>query len=574
MPLLMLFAFIGGLVTILSPCILPLLPIILSSSAQTGKKRPLGIITGFVLSFTFFTLFLSSIVRATELSAELLRSIAVLTILSFGLIMVIPPLEKWWEKISSNIIIFKNSGAKDGFMGGIYVGLSLGLVWTPCVGPILASIITLAATATITLSALLITLAYSIGTAIPMLAIIYLSRYAQIALPVLKKNSSNIQRIFGVLMILTSFLIYFGYDRKFQSFILEKFPNYGTGLTKIEDTESIKNELNNLKKGNNDMNNLKSELTNITSPKAPELKGGGSWINSEPLTLSQLENEDKVVLIDFWTYSCINCIRTLPHLKSWHQKYADQGLVIIGVHSPEFEFEKSLDNVKQAAEDFGLEYPIVQDNDFNIWKSYNNHYWPAKYLIDRSGQTRYTHFGEGDYDVTENMIIKLLEESGKSVDTSSSKPTPEEYKTQTLSPETYLGYWRLSNFSSPGGIVKDKINNYNAPSKLDLNDWAYEGEWMVGYQHAAAESGSKLHLRFNAKQVHLVMRPLKENSTAKIYLDGKLITNNSGSDVKNSTVVLDKDRLYTLFKSDSPEDAFITIEFPEGGVEVFAFTFG
>lgn len=578
MTLLIFFAFMGGFVTILSPCILPLLPIVLSTSTQEGKKRPLGVITGFIASFTFFTLFLSGIVRATGISADALRTLAALVILSFGLIMVIPSLQAWWEQVASRLASRStNNQDKHGFRGGLTVGVSLGLVWTPCVGPILASIITIAATATVTLDAILITLAYALGTAIPMFGLIYTSNYANRTLPFLKKNSRKIQQIFGILMILTALAIHFGYDRRFQAYILEKFPAYGAGLTQLEDTKAVQEELQELKQNKEgSVNNIRKKINDLTNPLAPELIGGGEWINlpaqagSKPLTLEKLRG--KVVLIDFWTYSCINCIRTMPYLRAWHDKYADQGLVIIGVHSPEFEFEKSLDNLQAAVTDFKLEYPIVQDNDFNIWKAYDNNYWPAKYLIDHEGRIQYTHFGEGSYDKTEAKIRELLEIAGSNPE--DSIVNIPEYKHQTNTPEIYLGYWRIAKFASPEGMIKDTVFSYSSPTSLLSSYFAYSGSWNIGYQRSAASSGSKITLNFDAKEVYLVMRPTSDSPTATILLDGKSPGSEAGSDVQNGIITLDKDRLYTILELDKPGKHTLTIEFPDGNVEVFAFTFG
>lgn len=554
MTLLIAFAFLAGLVTILSPCILPLLPIILAGGTTEDKNRPGGVILGFVGSFTFFTLTLSSIVKATGINADTLRNIAVITLVIFGLSLTIPALKHIWERLTSRFTSGP-SGVKHGFWGGIGIGVSLGLVWTPCVGPILASVITLAASSTITYATVLITLAYSIGTAIPLLLImrgsgIFLRRFSW-----LKKNSGKIQQFFGVFMLATALLIYFQLDRRFQSYILEKFPGYGTGLTSLEDTTAVREKLNELKQKGGTMT---SDLKNLGP--APELVGGGNWINSQPLTLRELEG--KVVLIDFWTYSCINCIRTLPYLKAWHAKYSDKGLVIIGVHSPEFEFEKSTDNVTRAVKDFGIQYPVVQDNDFKIWRAYENHYWPAKYMIDREGKIRYTHFGEGEYDETEMLIQELL---GESVNKNSLVDVPG-YRIETRSPETYVGYWRIANVVSYPDIKEDEKTTYTTPSTFPTNGIGFQGEWIVREKHSVPSPGSSLRFRFDAKEVNLVMRPAVAGKPqkVKILIDGKV----------TQEITIDGDRLYNLVKLDNPGNHYITIEYPEGKVEVYAFTFG
>ena len=387
MILLIAFAFLAGVITILSPCILPVLPIILTSSiggVNTGKSRPMGVVIGFILSFTFFTLFLSTIVRLSGISADTLRLISVFVIGGFGISLLVPQFQVLVERLFSKLAGFMpSSQGRTGFGGGLLIGFSVGLLWTPCVGPILASVISLAITGTVTFDAFLITLAYSLGTAIPMFLIMLGGQNVLRRVPWLLSNLGHIQKLFGVLMILTAIGIFFNVDRRFQTFVLNTFPQYGTGLTKFEDNELIRNQLD--KKSGNEIKkeDLGKPMFDLIEPKgvqAPEIIPGGAWFNTNPFTLKQLRG--KVVVIDFWTYSCINCQRTLPYLRDWNEKYKDKGLVIIGIHAPEFEFEKNEKNVAQAIKYFNLTYPIVQDNDFATWRAYNNRFWPAKYFID------------------------------------------------------------------------------------------------------------------------------------------------------------------------------------------------
>ncbi len=569
MIILIFFAFLGGIVTILSPCILPILPIVLSSSVIGGKKRPLGVVTGFILSFTFFTLFLSAIVRATGLSADSLRLVAVAVITIFGLSLIVPALQQRMEALFTK---FAQTGPKgntgDGYLSGVLVGTSLGLVWTPCVGPILASVITLAATASVGLGAVVITLAYSVGTAIPLLAITYGGRNLLTSHPWLIRNTSNIQRGFGVLMLVTAIAITFSWDRTFQTYILEKFPQYGTGLTKLEDNAIVQSQLNKLKEGKP----MFDMLTDTDYGNAPEFIPGGEWINSDPLTMRELRG--KVVLVDFWTYTCINCIRTLPYIKSWWEKYKDKGLVIVGVHTPEFEFEKNLDNVKKAVNDFGLTYPIMQDNDYATWQAYTNRYWPAKYMVDKTGKIRYTHFGEGEYDETERMIQKLLAEAGSAIDETINNPI---YQVQTRTPETYLGYQRMAGLVSPERVIPDKPVTFTAPTDLKRNTFALSGTWTVGAERAMPAKGATLTYHFDATQVFLVMRPktLGAAGAVRVYLDGKPVpTEFSGEDVSNSNVKINGDRLYKLVKLPSPGPHVLKLEVLDADIELYAFTFG
>ena len=532
MIILILFAFLAGIVTILSPCILPILPVILATSVtdENSKKRPYGIVVGFILSFTFFTLFLSSIVKLFGINAEILRSFSTIVIGIFGLSLLIPRFQLIMESLFTRLANFMpRSNGKSGFGGGILIGLSLGLLWTPCVGPILASVISLAITGTVTSDAFFITLAYSLGTAIPMYLVITLGRNLFTKVPWLLNNTVKIQKVFGLIMMLVAFAIYRGYDRNFQTYVLTRFPQYGTGLTKFEDKAFVKDGLE-------DMAKPKVELKK-GGIIAPELKVGGEWFNTTPLKLSELKG--KVVLVDFWTYTCINCIRTLPYLKTWHEKYSDQGLVIIGVHAPEFEFEKNKDNVKKAIDDFEIKYPVMQDNDFSTWKSYNNRYWPAKYLIDKDGNIRYTHFGEGKYDETELAIQQLLGEAGVEI-TSVPKNlvTPNYARTH----ETYLGSKRSERESY----------------------LSYTGKWRQSEEYNAPTSGSKLKLLFNAKSVYLVMKNNGLPATIKVYVDG----------VYAKDIVVTKDALYTLLDMNSSGSHTLELEFLDDHAELFAFTFG
>lgn len=491
--------------------------------------------------------------------------------------MLIPKFQIFLEILFSKLSQFlPQSQNKTGFGGGIIIGLSLGLLWTPCVGPILASVISLAITGTVTLDAFLITLAYSLGTAIPMFFIMIAGQTALRKAPWLLNNASKIQQGFGILMILTAIAIFFNFDRSFQTFILNTFPNYGTGLTKFEDNPQIQNALQKLSGETVEEENVGKAMFDL-APKAdsaPEIIPGGEWFNSPPLTLKSLRG--KVVLIDFWTYSCINCQRTFPYLKSWWEKYKDKGLVIIGVHAPEFEFEKNPENVKKAIKDFGVTYPVVQDNNFETWRAYKNRFWPAKYLIDKDGNIRYTHFGEGAYDETEKVIQELLSETGSDVtQTQISNPTYENY---AKTPELYLGYWRIEALSSPEFIVKDAGALYTSSLTPPANKFGLSGEWDVMEQYSNPKKDSLLFLNFDAKEVFLVMRS-KDGKTpgkVKIYLDNKPVSeaDSAGVDVKDSVVTVTDDTLYKLINLPTPGRHILKLEFLDSDTEVYAFTFG
>ncbi|CAN5197702.1 cytochrome c biogenesis protein DipZ [soil metagenome] len=589
MILLIAFAFLAGVITVLSPCILPILPIILTSSiggVNTGKSRPLGVVIGFILSFTFFTLFLSTLVRISGIPAETMRFVSVLVIAGFGISLLIPQFQVLVERLFSKFAGFMpSSQGKTGFGGGLLIGFSVGLLWTPCVGPILASVISLAITGTITFDAFLITLAYSLGTAIPMFLIMIGGQNALHRVPWLLANLGYIQKLFGVLMILTAIGIFFNIDRKFQTFVLNTFPKYGLGLTKFEDNEAIKKQLN--KKTTNeikkeDMGKPTSDLINAKGPIAPELIPGGAWFNSKPLTLAELKG--KVVIIDFWTYSCINCQRTLPYLRAWNEKYKNKGLVIIGVHAPEFEFEKKEENVAQAIKDFNLTYPIVQDNDFATWRAYSNRYWPAKYFIDKNGIIRHTHFGEGAYDESERVIQELLKEAGASdVSSEISNPT---YQKNSQTPETYLGSKRMEYFF-PDGTVGNGLQSFTLAENVSKKSFSFGGEWNIMDEYAVSGKNAAINYNFTAEKVFLVLRPSGDGSCSpgkvcatpgqvRVFLDGTVVdSNNAGSDVKNGIVKVDKDKLYNLIDlKGNAENHILKLEFIGPSIDVYAFTFG
>lgn len=584
MIILMLFAFIAGLVTILSPCILPILPIVLSGSLTGGKRKPLGIVTGFVGSFTFFTLFLSTLVNLFKISPDALRVFSILVIFSFGLSLLIPQvqtlLEVFFSKVSNRL---SPTQQKDGFLAGVVVGLSLGLLWTPCVGPILASVISLALTGSVTTTAFFITLSYSLGTALPMLLITYTGRGLFQKVPGLLAHTKHIQQGFGVVMMLTAIALMFNIDRRFQVWVLQTFPNYGAGLTSFEQNATVQSQLEKLDTGKSG-NEIK-EMTGKPSyemladlGKAPEFIPGGKWFNlpegKTDLTMKELRG--KVVLVDFWTYSCINCIRTFPYLKDWYQKYADKGFVIVGVHSPEFEFEKNPNNVERAMKDFGISYPVVQDNNFATWRAYGGNTWPRHYLIDKEGIVREFHSGEGKYAETELLIQQLIADMGNSV--SDIPVNREMYQINTQSPETYLGFLRMEGLASPEQIKENTAVTFSAPERLGLNDFSFNGQWLVSEEYAAPSKSAELQFHFKSQNVFLVMRPkdAKTTSKVKVLLDGSVVKSDEvETDVDaNGFVTVDEDRLYTLIRLDRLKEHTIKLIFEDDNVEVFAFTFG
>lgn len=580
MILLLGFAFLAGFVTILAPCIWPLLPIVLSSAAA-GKThaRPLGITLGIMFSFTFFTLSISLLVSLFHLDPNIIRLFAVAVLVFLGLSMIIPALsrltELWVSRLAGK---FGQRGQSQGsdFGSGFITGLSLGVVWTPCSGPILASIATLAATGQVSFQVVLVTLAYVTGVGIPLFLFAYGGQRIVGKTRFMSAYTGRIQQVFGVLMLLTALAIYTNYDKVLQLKLLDAFPSYSSALTSFEKNSAVKDQLDILKgKKSTTTTSDTSELFNENKP-APEFAGITKWLNTDkPLTINELKG--KVVLIDFWTYTCINCIRTLPHVTSWHDKYKDQGFVVIGVHTPEFEFEKDTNNVLKAMKQYNIHYPVAQDNSFGTWNNYNNQYWPAEYLIDAKGSIRRTHFGEGKYDETEKAIQELLKEAGQKV-TSGLDTMPDQTPKAQQSPETYLGSARMQYYY-PNGAVGNGQQAFTLSENPQDNSFSLGGEWNITNENAISGKNATLTYHFTAGKVNLVLRPgSSKQGKMRVFIDGKVVdSTNAGHDVdaKDGIVTIDSDRLYNIVDlQEKVENHVLKLEFQIRGIEAFAFTFG
>lgn len=580
MGILLLFAFLSGLVTILAPCIWPLLPIILSSSAAGGHRRPLGITLGIMLSFSFFTLTISYLVMLFQFDPNFLRLFAVLIIGFLGITMVVPyfaaKLEAGVSRLTGLFGSTVGGAPKSGFTGGFVTGLSLGLVWSPCAGPILATIATLGATQAVNVQVVLVTLAYIVGVGIPLFIFSYFGSVLFTKSRFVSQYTGRIQQVFGILMILTAVAIYTNYDKVIQAKLLDAFPSYSFFLNKLESNDAVKKQLDMLKGKNDKTPSLMQATPNNTDlpilAKAPEFTGITTWLNTDPLTMQQLQG--KVILIDFWTYTCINCIRTLPHVIGWYEKYKDKGFVVIGVHTPEFEFEKKTANVQNAIKQFAITYPVAQDNDYATWRAYDNQYWPAKYLIDKDGNIRYYHFGEGEYQETEEAIQKLLAEAGQK-DIKGFLDMPDTTPQGRLSPETYLGSGRME-FYYPDRHLDTGTKTVTLDPTIPQHSFSLGGTWMISDEYATAQNNGVLEYNFYGKNVFLVLRPRDAGQgTLRVLLDGKEVTEASGAgeDVTNGVVTIDSDRLYRLINLSQAGNHKLRLEFSPG-VSAYAFTFG
>jgi cytochrome c biogenesis protein CcdA/thiol-disulfide isomerase/thioredoxin len=540
MLLLLAIGFVAGIVTALSPCVLPVLPIVLAGGA-TGR-RPLAIVAGIVGSFTVFTLFAAWLLDSLGLPADLLRNLAIALLFVVALSLLVPQVAEWLARPLQ--FLTRRSGGDKG--GGLLLGVTLGLVFVPCAGPVLAAVTVIAARRDVGLESLLLTLSYALGAALPMLAIALLGARAS---RVFRVNALLVRRIAGVLVAGAAVAIAFGVDRDLQTAL----PGYTETLQKrFERSDRAQRELRELTGGHDPEAVGGGEGILQDYGPAPDFHGIAHWLNSKPLTLEGLRG--RVVLIDFWTYSCINCLRTLPYIRAWDDRYRDAGLTVVGVHSPEFAFEHVESNVRENVRKLGVRYPVALDNDFVTWQSWHNQYWPAKYLIDKRGHVRYFHFGEGEYGKTEKAIRTLLG-SGVPAATRLADKSP----TGAVTPESYLGYSRLDR---NGGDLpaKDEEHAYTFPRGLLANELAFGGVWKLEEERAVAGLSAGLRLQYRARNVYLV---LTGKGTVDVLVDGK----------PERTVRVASDRLYTLVERQKLGDHLLELHFSPG-LAAYAFTFG
>jgi len=535
----------AGFVTAISPCVLPVLPILFAGGATGGRRRPYAIIAGLVLSFSAFTLGGAWLLDHLGLPRDFLRDVAIVLLFLVAATLVFSSLGNLLQR--PLLRLTRRPGGDLG--GGLLLGASLGLVFVPCAGPVLAAITVLAATQHVSGRAVVLTAAYSLGAAVPML-LVALGGRSGAGMKALRPHAQTVRRVLGVAVAATALAIALNVDRHFQTAI----PGYTDALQRrFEENQAAQRELGKLR-------GRTRQVSNDTSLRdfgvAPDFKRISLWINSEPLSLKKLRG--KVVLIDFWTYSCINCLRTLPHLKAWYSTYRDRGLVVVGVHTPEFAFEYVPGNVRSAVRRLGLRYPVALDNHYATWNAYSNQYWPTKYLIDRRGHIRYIHFGEGEYDTTEARIRTLLGETAAALPVAAelSDPTPKD----SITPESYLGYRRLARFAQ-SSIRPNRFGTYRFPQRaLQPDELAYAGSWRVGPEKIVAGIGATLRLSFTARSVHLV---LGGRGWVRVLLDGRT----------RRTVHVTGSRLYTLLKLPDLRSGLLELRFAPG-VRGYAFTFG
>jgi cytochrome c biogenesis protein CcdA/thiol-disulfide isomerase/thioredoxin len=589
------FALLAGAGTALSPCVLPVLPALLSAGGVGGRRRPLGIVLGLSITFTVTIVGLASVVDGVGLGSDPLRDVAIAVLLAFGIALLLPALSARLEAPLSRLARFGPRSSGDGFLSGLLVGGALGFVYTPCASPILAAVISVSAASGRTF---VIALAYAAGSALVLLVLTLGGRRLFDRVRKAGRGPA-LQRALGTIMIVTAVAIATNLDVNFDQFVAQHIPDVNLTAA-LECSGTVTGRLHEISghqpkfapaNGSATCGGSASSVHTAAAGAsqatllaaahglpalgaAPEFMQTQEWFNTparRALKLSALRG--RVVLVDFWTYTCINCIRTLPYLKAWDAAYRRDGLEIVGVETPEFAFERDAGNVANAIAQFGLRYPVVQDNEMGTWNAYGNQYWPADYLIDAHGQVRYAAFGEGDYDKTETAIRALLAETGSPV-AGRGHPSGVIVPSQQATPETYLGTARAQGWLSP---PKPGLNDYGPAStgELPLNDFAYSGKWNISSQPAEAVAGAGIDVDFQAKNVYLVLsspgdRPLPVH----VLLDGRSIpAADAGADVHSGVVTVTRQRLYTLASLARNERHRLSLRFAPG-VAGYAFTFG
>jgi cytochrome c biogenesis protein CcdA/thiol-disulfide isomerase/thioredoxin len=534
-------AFLAGVVTAISPCVYPVLPIIFAGGASGGRRRPYAIIAGLVVTFILSLLFVSWLLDKLGLSQDFLRKLSIGFLLLFAATLLIPALARAIER---PLMRFSRRPAGD-LGGGFLLGASLGLLFVPCGGPVLGFITTqtasLAGGKRVGLA-----VAYAFGAALPMLLLALGGQRAAGRIRGLSLQRPAARAALGGVMAVSALLIAFNVDKTLQT----RIGDYTPWLQKAERSCYTRKQLG--------QRCLTSQPASSSALKdygpAPNFTGISTWINSKPQTVAALRG--KVVLVDFWTYSCINCLRTLPHLKAWDAAYRKAGLAIVGVHTPEFAFEHVASNVRKATRELGVSYPVAIDNGYKTWDAYQNGAWPTEYLVDRRGHIREIKEGEGNYDDTENTIRRLLGEPAKAQLASVADETPRHPTT----PESYLGWVRLERYSG-SEIVPGREVPYRFPRSVPLNTLAYDGLWRVERQRIVAGNRARLRLHFLAQNVYLV---LGGRGSLQVLVNGKSV---------RTIEVGGLSRLYTLLRYPNLREGELELRFAPG-VTAYAFTFG
>ena len=564
-----LLAYLGGILTILSPCILPVLPFVFARGDRPFLTNGLPLLAGMAATFSLVATLATWGGEAALTANQWSRWAALALLASFALLLIFPALA---ERAMRPLValggrLSERAGQRGGVGSSLLLGAATGLLWAPCAGPILGLILTGAALSGASAETALLLFAYAAGAATSLALALLIGGRVLAAMKRSIGAGERVRRTLGVLILCGVAVIALGLDTR----VLARLSSGST--TRLED--AVAGAL-----GLGDAVPRTSPAGLADEGPMPPLDGATAWFNSPPLTREQLQG--KVVLVDFWTYSCINCIRTIPHVRAWHRRYARDGLVVIGVHTPEFAFERDPGNVEKAVRDFAISYPVALDNRWAIWRAFNNRYWPAHYLIDARGRIRHHHFGEGGARETEMAIRALLAEAGREVGRGGADVAAAgaaiSSSGQVATRETYLGFGRAANFVSPGGFERDSAKRYTAPPAIAPGQWAYEGPWMVSYQRGRSGGApASLSIRFRARDLHLVLgsaggKPVR----FRVTLDGAAPGADAGLDIDragNGTIT--RQRLYQLIRHrGGARERLFTITFLDPDAEAYAFTFG
>jgi cytochrome c biogenesis protein CcdA/thiol-disulfide isomerase/thioredoxin len=635
--LLILLAYLGGALTIVSPCILPVLPFVFARTGQPFARSGLPLLAGMALTFALVATLAAVgggwVVQANQYG----RWLALALMAFFGLTLLLPhladrltkPLVALGDRLSNKAQQADASGeGATGARSSFLLGVATGLLWAPCAGPVLGLVLTGAALNGASVGTTLLLLAYAAGAATSLALALLVGGKVFSAMKRSLGAGEWVRRGLGAAMLAGVVAIATGLDTG----LLTQVSTVATSGVeqKLIDTLAPRSnpEHGNLPaQGGAMMRSAAAARSDDVAPGGammsraamvgdaagpamramraaahgndelpvegtlPQLDGAVEWLNSKPLTAAQLKG--KVVLVDFWTYSCINCLRSLPYTKAWAEKYRDQGLVVIGVHAPEFAFERNVGNVRKAVKDQGITFPVAIDNDYAIWRAFGNQYWPAHYFIDAKGRIRHHHFGEGEYAQSEQVIQQLLEEAGRKNVTNTVVSTEDAHGVQQHSdmgsvgsPETYLGFERTQNFASPETQAANAARQYTAPAKPALNQWGLGGNWLSQAEQITLNQGSgSIVYRFHARDLHLVLGPTKDGKPVRfrVTIDGTAPGQNHGADVaSDSSGIVDSQRLYQLVRQTDNQtgnagdvgDHTFNIEFLDPGVQAYAFTFG
>ena len=575
--LIYLLAFVGGVLTILSPCILPVLPFVFARADQPFRRSGLPLLVGMALTFSVVAIAAAFgghwVVRLNQGG----RYVAMFIFLVLGITLLFPSIAEALTRplVRAGAKLQGGPSAESGIGKSFVLGISTGLLWAPCAGPILGLILTGAALQGPGARSSFLLLAFALGAATSLGIALFAGNKVFSALKRSLSFEVWIRRGLGVAVIMGVVAIALGWDTN----LLTKFSFVNTAKAEEHLIDKLRPE--------KPASVLAASAVDVQPAlddegAMPDLSGAVSWVNSPPLSSNALKG--KVVLIDFWTYSCINCLRALPYVESWAAKYKDAGLVVIGVHTPEFAFEKERSNVEKAVRDLKITYPVAIDSDYAIWKAFHNEYWPAHYFIDGKGRIRYHHFGEGEYDESERVIRELLKENGAQLASSgdlavSGAGAEAAPSANVRSPETYVGYHRAEHFASTEAIAQDSKHSYTPQPRLSLNQWALSGSWKVGAESAVLQTApGKILFRFHARDLHLVLGTTKDGKPVRftVKLDGTAPGDDHGVDCDgNGSGTVQGHRLYQLIRQKGGvEDRTFEIEFLDPGVQAFAFTFG